>query len=395
MKVINLAWLRVIFIWFGMIALAHAMPSVLPSPPSVQAAAYVLMDFNSGKLLASQDPDKQIDPASLTKMMTMYVVDQEIKSGKIKLTDNVIISEKAWRTEGSKMFVEANKEVPVADLIRGIIIQSGNDSSIALAEHIAGTEEAFAAIMNNYAKELKMDSTHFVNATGLPNPDHYTTAHDLARLSQALIRDFPESYKLYSEKWFTYQNIKQPNRNRLLWREPAVDGIKTGHSDSAGYCLAASGIKDGMRLISILVGTPSDGARTEQTQQLLRYGFRFFETKRLFSQKDTVNQSRIWMGNAKEIKLGIPTDFYVTVPQGEYSNLKTSVNFSERLTAPIKHGDVVGKIIVTLNDELIGERPLIAQQDVDKGGIWDRASDYFSLGLHKLFNSKEIEPEKS
>lgn len=389
MRTKKIAFLHILLMWFGMFSLAQAIPAVIPSPPSVQASAYVLMDFNSGKLLASQDPDKRIEPASLTKMMTMYVVDNEIKAGKIKLTDNVIISEKAWRTEGSKMFVEANKEVQVQDLIRGIIIQSGNDSSIALAEHIAGTEEAFATIMNQYAKELKMDSTHFTNATGLPDPEHYTTAHDLAKLSQALIRDFPESYKLYSEKWFTFGTIKQPNRNRLLWREPFVDGIKTGHSESAGYCLAASGMKDGMRLISVIVGTPSDSARTEQTQQLLRYGFRFFETHRLFAQNDVVNETRIWMGNAKTIKLGADSDFYITVPQGQYGNLKTTTEFDGRITAPIKQGDTIGKIVVKLNDELLAERSLIALQDVEKGGLWDRASDYFSLGLHKLFNSQE------
>lgn len=385
----KIVFLHIFLLWVGMLNLAHAMPSVIPSPPPVQASAYVLMDFNSGKLLASQDPDKRVEPASLTKMMTMYVVDNEIKAGKIKLTDPVIISEKAWRAEGSKMFVEANKEVHVEDLIRGIIIQSGNDSSIAMAEHIAGTEEAFAAIMNQYAKELKMDNTHFTNATGLPDPDHYSTAHDLAKLSQALIRDFPESYKLYSEKWFTFGNIKQPNRNRLLWREPFVDGIKTGHSESAGYCLAASGMKDGMRLISVIVGTPSDSSRTEQSQQLLRYGFRFFETHRLFAENDVVNETRIWMGNAKTIKLGADSDFYVTVPQGQYSNLKTITEFDGRITAPLKQGDTIGKIVVKLNDEVLAERPLIALQDVEKGGLWDRASDYFSLGLHKLFNSKE------
>ena len=389
MKKIKLTFIIPVLTLSLMTFVAHAIPFAVPQPPSIQASAYVLMDFNSGKIVASHDANKKVEPASLTKMMTMYVVDQELKAGKIKYTDPVIISEKAWRTQGSKMFVEANKEIQVQDLIRGIIIQSGNDSSVAMAEHIAGTEEAFASIMNSYAQELGMVNTHFENATGLPSSNHISSAYDLALLSQALIREFPESYKLYSEKWFTFQNIRQPNRNRLLWRDANVDGIKTGHSDGAGYCLAASGVKDGMRLISIVLGTPSDSARTEQSQQLLRYGFRFYETHKLFSANDKVEEAKVWMGSTKTLALGSQRDIYVTVPQGQFTKISKQINMAGRLTAPIANGAALGSLSVKLEDQTLAEYPLVALQAVDKGGIWDRTSDYISLGLHKLFGSAE------
>ena len=382
-----------IFITYSITLQASTMPApvpIIPKAPSLNAKSYVLMDYNSGKIIASENTHERIDPASLTKMMTMYVIDQELKAGKIKLEDSVMVSRKAWQTGGSKMFIEVNKEVSVADLIRGVIIQSGNDASVALAEHIAGSESTFANIMNHYAKNLGMHDSHFANATGMPTEDHYSTAADLAILSRALIHDFPDSYKIHSEKWFTYQGIKQPNRNRLLWRENYVDGIKTGHSDSAGFCLAASGLKDGMRLISVVIGSPSDNARTEQSQQLLRYGFRFFETHQLFAANQVIEKSRLWMGKVNTAALGSAAPLYVTLPQGRYKDLQTSIRLKQRITAPLNAGEQVGTILVKLDDEVIAEQPLVALETMSEGTLWNRAADYVSLSIHKLLNSKEI-----
>ena len=367
----------------------------VPSPPQIEAKAYALVDFHSGKVLAARNENERMDLASLTKIMTMYVVDQEIKSGRIHKEDNVQISENAWKAQGSRMFVEVNTTVPVADLIKGIIIQSGNDASIALAEHVAGSEDAFVKLMNQTAEQLGMKNTHFMNATGLPDPEHYSTAYDLALLSKAIIRDFPESYANYSEKWFTYQGIKQPNRNRLLWRENYVDGIKTGHSSTAGYCLAASGEQNGMRLISVVLGTESDNARTDDSQKLLRYGFRFFETHELFSANKPIKEPRIWMGQAKKVPLGVANTLYITVPLGDYKKLQAQVTLDKALTAPVKAGDEKGKLVVKLDQEIILEQPLVALDSVEKSGMFSRFSDYISLKMHDWFGSEEASENAS
>jgi D-alanyl-D-alanine carboxypeptidase (penicillin-binding protein 5/6) len=367
-------------------AIAHT-----PTPPEVDAEAYILVDYHSGKTLAEKESKKRIDPASLTKMMSVFVVDHEIEGGRLKLTDEVPISESAWKTEGSRMFVQAGKKIPVKDLINGIIIQSGNDATVALAEFVAGSEKAFADLMNQYAQKIGMKDTHFANATGIPNPEHYTTAYDLSLLAHALIKDYPETYKVYSEKWFTFNGIKQPNRNRLLWREPYIDGIKTGHSSTAGYCLAASGQKDNMRLISVLVGAKTEADRTEQTLALLRYGFRFYETRQLFQANTPLNQPRIWMGDRKKLSLGIAEDLYITIPQGQYKDLDAKMNIDKRITAPITKGKNYGQLVVKVNGELIAEVHLIALEDVKPGTMWSRVSDYFSLGIHKALNSEETQ----
>lgn len=389
---------RLAFLWMSFLCLAlfcrlglaeTAAITHVPTPPEVDAEAYILVDYHSGKTLAEKESKKRIDPASLTKMMSVFVVDHEIAAGRLKLTDEVPISESAWKTEGSRMFVQAGKKIPVKDLINGIIIQSGNDATVALAEFVAGSEKAFADLMNQYAQKLGMNDTHFMNATGIPNPEHYTTAYDLSLLAHALIKDYPETYKVYSEKWFTFNGIKQPNRNRLLWREPYIDGIKTGHSSTAGYCLAASGKKDHMRLISILVGAKNESERTEQTLALLRYGFRFFETHQLFQAHTPLNQPRIWMGEQKKLSLGINEDLYITIPQGQYKNLDAKMNIDKRITAPVEKGKNYGKLVVKVNDELITEVPLVALEDVKPGTLWSRVSDYFSLGIHKALNSEE------
>lgn len=361
----------------------------IPNPPSIDATSYIVIDFNTSKALAEKDADKRLDPASITKLMTVYVVDKELKNGRLSLEDSVPVSQKAWKAEGSRMFIQAGKQVTVDELLKGIIIQSGNDASIALAEYVAGSEEAFADLMNQYAKKLGMTNSHFSNATGIPDDNHYSTARDLSILSQALIREFPESYELYSEKWFTYNGIKQPNRNRLLWREPYVDGIKTGHSSTAGYCLAASAKKDNMRLISVVLGSANDNSRNEQTQQLLRYGFRFFETHRLYQSGQSIENMRIWMGTQKNITLGTEHDLYITIPQGQYKNLDAKIHIDQSLYAPITKGAVQGKLTVRLGDELIAETPVISLEGVNKGDLWTRMQDYISLGIHKVLKPKE------
>ncbi len=370
--------------------MSFAVPSFTPTAPQVDASAYVIMDYHSGRVLAALEPDKIIEPASLTKMMTIYVIDHELQAGSIKLDDMVRISENAWHTQGSRMFVEVGKFIPIKDLINGVIIQSGNDASVALAEHVAGTEQAFAELMNQHAKRLGMHNTHFMNATGWPHPQHLTTVKDLGLLAQALIRDFPDSYPIYSQKWFEFNGIKQPNRNQLLWRDQTVDGIKTGHSDSAGYCLAASAQRDNMRLISVLVGAKSDNSRSQGSQSLLNFGFRFFESHPVFSANKALEKQRIYMGNKKFVQLGVLQDLYITLPRGQYRGLETTLNINNHLSAPLKKGQAVGTIVVKMGNQVISKQPLVALEEVDKGGFFGRLTDFFTLTFRKLFNKQSF-----
>jgi D-alanyl-D-alanine carboxypeptidase (penicillin-binding protein 5/6) len=379
-QIIGTRFLALVLCWFmATVAQANGLGIIVPNSPPVSSTAYVLMDFYSGQVLAEKESETRVEPASLTKIMTMYVIDHELSSGRIHPEDLVMISEKAWKAEGARMFVEVNTRVSVADLIRGIIIQSGNDASIAMAEYIAGSEEAFVAMMNQHAKRLGMKNTHFVNVTGIPAKDHYSSAMDLARLSQAIIRDFPENYSLYSEKWFSYNGIKQPNRNRLLWRNDHVDGIKTGHTDSAGYCLVSSAAKDEMRLISVVLGSQDDGARTDGSNKLLTYGFRFFETHRLFAAFKPLKQARVWMGDNPELSLGTTDDIFVTIPQGYYDELTATIRLDNNIRAPIAEGDAYGIIEVTLGDEVLATKPLVSLHNVAKGGVFRRFRDYVSM----------------
>lgn len=366
-----------------------AFALTVPSAPDLDASSYILIDYNTNEVLAEKNADVRVDPASLTKLMTMYVVDKELESGRLSLEDEVPISDKAWRSEGSRMFIETGKKVSVNDLIRGIIIQSGNDASVALAEYVAGSESAFADLMNQYAKKLGMVNSHFTNATGMPDGEHYSTAKDISLLSQALIRDFPDSYKLYSEKWFSYNGIKQPNRNRLLWRDADVDGIKTGHSSTAGFCLAASAKRGDMRLISVVLGANSDGQRNQHSQQLLRYGFRFYETHRLYSAGEMIQSPRIWMGTQKKVKLGVTEDIYVTVPHGKYQSLEAKIHVDKNLRAPVQKGALQGKLTVSLGDELITQTSVVALEDIQEGSLWMRLQDYISMGFYKILKPKE------
>jgi len=357
----------------------------IPAAPAIASKSYLLMDFNSNRVLAEQDPDMRVEPASLTKMMTVYVLDHALKQGRVKLTDMVNVSANAWKTGGSRTFLDVNSKISIQNLLQGIIIQSGNDASVAIAEHLAGSEDRFAELMNAYAQSLGMTGSHFMNATGLPHTDHYTTTRDMAILSQALIKEFPESYVLYSQKEFTFNGIKQPNRNRLLWRNEAVDGIKTGFTDSAGYCLVASGKKGAMRLIAIVMGAKSDEGRTVEANKLLNYGFNFYETYKLYSALMPMKQTRIWMGQEKNLNLGLASDLYITIPKGSYKQLQANIEVSDQLKAPTKLGQVVGKLAVHYQDELLAERPVVALQNIDRGSLLGRLYDYFHLNMELLW----------
>lgn len=363
-----------------------AMPMATPAAPSLSAKGYVLMDAASGKILASQNAEQRMPPASLTKMMTSYIISEAIRVGRVKLDDQVPISEKAWRTGGSKMFVKVNDHVPVRDLMQGIIVDSGNDACVAMAEHVAGSEDAFASLMNQQAALLGMANTHFTDSTGLPDPQHYTTPKDIALLARALVLNFPEDYKWYSQKWFTYNGIKQPNRNRLLWRDPTVDGIKTGHTDEAGFCLVSSAERNGTRLIAVIMGAPTDSARAEDSQRLLNYGFRFFESHKLYAANSVLNKARVWQGKDREIPVGVMQDVYITVMPGQYPNIKTELTLNETIKAPVTKGQTLGSINVMLNGEKISSTPLVALQDDPKAGFISRMADSVSLSIKNLFH---------
>jgi len=357
----------------------------VPAPPSVGTRSHILMDFHSGASLAELAPDERVEPASITKLMTSWVVFTEIERGNLALDAQVLISEKAWRTEGSRMFVEVGKQVPVETLLKGIIIQSGNDASVAIAEHIGGSEEVFASMMNEQARQLGMNETQYVNATGLPHPDQYTSARDSALLARALIERFPDFYAWYSEREFTYNEIRQHNRNRLLWRDPSVDGLKTGHTESAGYCLVTSASRDGMRLISVVMGTASEEARATASQALLNYGFRFFETYQLYEAGDALKTEPVWKGQLDEVALGVDDDLFVTIPRGRYDALDARVELSDRLIAPLEAGQQVGQLVIELDGNVVVQRPLVVQQAVVEAGFFGRASDSVRLWFGGLF----------
>lgn len=357
----------------------------IPAPPTLGANSYILVDFNSGDTLVESNPDIRVEPASITKVMTSYVVFTELKAGNIQLTDKVNVSENAWRTGGSRMFIEPGMEVTVEQLIQGMVVQSGNDASVALAEHLAGTEEAFAGLMNHYAEQLGMTNSHFINATGLPHEDHYTTARDVATLSNALIRQFPEYYYWYSEKEYSFNNIRQHNRNNLLWRDPAVDGLKTGHTEAAGYCLAASAKRDGMRLVSVVMGSASESSRVNESQSLLNYGFRFFETIQLYKAGQELAQGKVWKGEKDQVRLGIRDELFVTIPRGRYDDLDAQVEMRPELIAPIADGETVGRISIRLEDAEIANRDLIALEAVPEAGFFGRTWDGVTMWFGSLF----------
>ncbi len=361
-----------------------ATAAPLPAPPAVTARSWILMDHFSGRILAQQHADERSEPASLTKLMTAYVVFAALADGRLKLTDMATISEHAWRAEGSRTFLQVGTRVPVDILLKGMIVQSGNDATIALAEQVGGTEAAFAQMMNEYARRLGLTSTHYVNSDGLPSPEHYTTARDVATLSNALIRDYPQYYPIFSLREFMWNNIRQGNRNGLLGKDPSVDGLKTGHTDSAGYCLASSASRNGMRLVSVVMGAPSVKAREEASAALLGYGYTFYETVRLKSAHETVLKPHIYKAASEFATVGVPYDVYATVARGQASTLKTHALLShDPLIAPLTAGQNVGELTVADGNGAVIERvPLVALNAVPQGGLWTRAWDSVSLMFH-------------
>ena len=339
-------------------------PRVLPDHPAIAAEGYILMDADTSRILAEENSREPLPPASLAKIMTGYVVSSELEAGRIDLADDVPVSVNAWQTPGSRMFVRESTTVVLEDLLRGVVIQSGNDASVALAEFVAGGEDAFADMMNRHAALLGMSGSNFANATGLPHDDQYTTAFDMAILTRELIRRFPDHYAMYSERSFQYNGIEQPNRNRLLWRDRTVDGVKTGYTKDAGYCLVASAERDGMRLISAVMGTQSDAVRVRESQKLLSYGFRYFETHRLYDAEAPLKTSEVRYGSADEVSMGVPETIYVTIPRGRYDDIEASLDIPGVLEAPINEGDEVGELRVTLDGETLAASPLIAREAV-------------------------------
>ena len=361
------------------LAAGAAHGAVRPTPPTVEARAYLLVDYHSGRVLAVRNPDERVEPASLTKMMTTYVVFSELRAGNIGLEDPVLISKKAWSAPGSRMFIEVGTKVSVEQLLKGVIIQSGNDASIALAEHVAGDEAAFANMMNQYAERLGMQGSHFVNSSGLPDPDLYTTARDMATMAAALIRDFPEYYQWHAIRSYEYNGIAQRNRNKLLWQDETVDGLKTGYTRSARYCLVASAKRDGMRLVSVVMGAPGPKARLRDTAALLRFGFRAYETRRLYRANEAVAMRRIWQGESEDLRLGLGEDLYLTVSRGDHERLDTEIEVEARSMAPVAQGAVRGVLRVSLDEESLAERPLLALHSVALGNPWQRFSDWVRL----------------
>jgi D-alanyl-D-alanine carboxypeptidase (penicillin-binding protein 5/6) len=359
---------------------AAATPATpVPPPPQIAARSFILIDGDSGRVLAALDPDSRQEPASLTKLMTAYAVFHALKEGRIKVTDMVTISENAWKQEGSRMFVEVGKQVSVENLIQGMIVQSGNDATVALAEFVGGTEPTFVQMMNNYAKQLGMTGSNFTNSAGMPGPEHYITARDAATLADAVIREYPEYYRWYSQKEFAWNGITQQNRNGLLWRDPSVDGVKTGHTESAGYCLIASSKRDGMRLVSVVLGTDSMKAREDASAALLNYGYNFFETKRVYAAGQPLTTARVWKGAAPEVGLALKRDLFITGQRGHVGSVQAEFELPDRLVAPLSTSTAIGKVKVVVDGATVATYDLYPAQDVPAGGFFRRAIDSVRL----------------
>ncbi len=363
-----------------------AQQTIIPRPPQIAATSYILMDAKTGEILVEENADIPLPPASLTKIMTSYVAAHELEQGTISLNDMVHVSVKAWQMEGSKMFIQEGTQVRLEDLLRGMIIQSGNDASVAIAEHIAGSEDAFADMMNQHAELLGMSNSYFLNASGLPSPQHTMSARDLAILSKALIDQFPEHYAMYSEREFTYNEIRQPNRNSLLFRDRNVDGIKTGHTDEAGYCLVASAVRDDMRLIAVVMGTDSTDARAIESQKLLTYGFRFYTTHQLFTDNAVLSTDRVWSGKTNSVDIGVTEGVFATIPRGQEDSLETELVINDTLKAPIAAGQVLGNVTMKLGDTVYYDGPVVAMEAVERGSFIKRLMDFLHLFFLSLFS---------
>jgi len=384
-KLVSIVVLAVSLFW-----VAKASSQIIPAAPQLAAEGYLLIDATTGKVLVEHNSQQRLPPASLTKIMTSYIASTELANGTLKLNEDVDISVKAWRTEGSRMFIQEGTKVKVDDLLNGIIIQSGNDASVALAEHIAGNEDAFADVMNQQAQLLGMTDTHYMNATGLPHEEHYTTAADLAKLTIALIHDHPEDYKRYKEKYFTYNDIRQPNRNRLLWRDKSVDGVKTGHTNAAGFCLVSTAVRNGMRLVAVVMGAQSEEKRAVESQRLLSYGFRYYETLSLYQADETLKTVRTWRGQVQNIDLGLLEDITITIPRGAKKDLEASMDIQQVIKAPITKGQIVGKLTVTSGKLVVAEVDLVSLVDLEEGGFFTRFWDAIALFFTELFSGDTL-----
>lgn len=363
-------------------ARAESIPPLSPLP----VRGYILLDHQSGNVLAEMKSDERMEPASITKLMTAYVVYKALKSGKIHLNDPVTISEKAWRTPGSKMFVKIGTQVSVEDLLMGMVVQSGNDATVALAEHVAGSEETFVKLMNQEAERLGLKNSHFTNAPGMPDPNHYMSARDIATLTRALIRDFPDQYTRYSVRSFKYNNIEQPNRNRLLLTDASVDGVKTGHTESAGYCLVSSAKRNDTRLIGVVLGAQKERDRFQASQTLLNYGFSFYESRKLYDADTPIVTTRIWKGQENELPLGVTYPLYVTVPRGQATQVSTTTIIQPTIVAPVQKDQSFGEIVVKLGDQEMSKTPLVALREVPESGWFGRMIDAILLFFHSLFS---------
>jgi serine-type D-Ala-D-Ala carboxypeptidase (penicillin-binding protein 5/6) len=363
-------------------------PVITPAPPNINAKAFILIDVNSGKIIAEKNSDKKLPPASLTKMMTLYVISHALQTEQIKINDQVRISKNAWKTGGSRMFIKEGQKVSVKDLLKGIIVESGNDACVALSEYIGGNEKAFTDIMNHQAQTLGMSNSHFTDSTGLPSKSLYSTAKDLAILGRALIKDYPKYYHWYKQKWFKFNGIRQPNRNRLLWRDNSVDGIKTGHTKQAGYCLVSSAKKEDMRLIAVVLGSPNEAQRADDSQRLLNYGFRFYETHELYQKNKSIAQVKLYKGVRPFVNVGIKHNQYVTIPSGQYKRLRLETNVPESLKAPIEKDQKIGELLIKLDGKIIDQQSLYALEPVQIGGVLTRIKDATTLTFKGWFGIK-------
>jgi D-alanyl-D-alanine carboxypeptidase (penicillin-binding protein 5/6) len=382
--------LLLILLSIALFQTALAAPRIIPSPPQLATEGHILLDAATGTVIIEENAEMRLPPASLTKIMTSYIIASEIQQGRISLDDLVPISVKAWKMEGSRMFIREGTEVKVADLIRGIVIQSGNDASVAMAEFIAGDEDAFADVMNQVAQKLGMTRTQFKNATGLPDEGHYTTAKDLSILARALIRDFPEHYKVYKEKYFSYNDIRQANRNSLLWRDDAVDGMKTGHTQAAGFCLVASAEKKDMRLVSVVMGATSERARSTESQKLINYGFRYFESVKLYDGLESLRRVKVWGGLHESLDVGIEAPARLTIPTGARGALAAEVTLDPVIKAPVSQGQTLGLLRISLEGETLLERPVVALNGVDEAGLVSSLIDEVSLFFLSLFSGDPL-----
>ncbi len=371
----------------SLLFVVQVQAAMIPAPPQIPARSYIVMDAATGQVILSKNEHDRYPPASLVKIMTSYIVELELIRGNLSEDEMVSVSEKAWRTGGSRMFIQEGRQVPLIDLLRGVIISSGNDASVALAEHVAGSEAAFADLMNQHAQRLGMVNTHFENSTGLPADNQYSSAYDLALLSRALVEDSYQYYPIYAEKYFEFNDIRQPNRNRLLWRDDSVDGIKTGHTSEAGYCLVASAKRDDMRLISVVMGSASEASRAQETQQLLNYAFRFFETAPLYSAGQMISQQRVWGGQLDEVQLGVSENLALTIPRGQKDNLEVILDLPRHIEAPLAEGETIGQVIVSLDGEVVSETALVALQSVEQAGIFKRLWHSVLKFFSGFFNS--------